>query len=90
MAFDRKHYKEVKIYMDGILNNPPFQIALDGKPCPVNWAKGFFGLITDCVEREDYEGAKATRDSIIEFFNSFGAAIPEDARLTLPAKLGKK
>lgn len=83
MAFDRKHYREIKNYMMDRLMRPPCHYTGNN---PIDWAVGFFDLISDCVAREDYEGAKATRDAIIEFLNSFGAEIPEDARLNLNLK----
>lgn len=80
-TFDRKHYKEIKDFMLQILNNRPW--CCDVK-CPVEWAMTFFPLIPECVQREDYEGAQATKDAIIEFLNGFGAEIPKDAMLNLP------
>ena len=64
-----------------MLNKPPW--CSDVK-CPVEWAETFLCLIPDCVHREDYEAAQATKDAIIQFLNKFGAEIPDDARLTLP------
>jgi hypothetical protein len=77
------YYKAIKEFMLWELNHRDFRLVEKYK-CPVDWAKTFLHLITDCVEREDYEGAAATKDAIREFLNGFGADIPEDAQLKLP------
>lgn len=82
MAFDRKHYKEIKKFVSWTLNNPPW--CYTGK-CPFDWAKVHVKLVAQCVHSEDYEGAKATSDAIREFLNQFlKEPIKEDALLNLP------
>lgn len=54
----------MKSFMDWRLNNVPFFCTCI---CPIEWSEGFVSLEKDCVLREDYEGAKATMDSIKEF-----------------------
>lgn len=81
MAFDRKHYRTVKKFMGQQLNNRPWCCQDVG---PVEWAKTFIPLITDCVKQEDYEGAQATSDAIREFLNQFlKEPIPADITLKL-------
>lgn len=84
---DKKHYREVKKFMLHNLNHVPWCV----KPSsPFDWAKTFFPLITYCVKRNDFEGAKATKDAIIEFLNQFlGEAdkIPKDALLKIPTEV---
>lgn len=77
------HYKAIKKWVLHELNHRPILLA-DKIKCPVEWAKTFFPLIPDCVHREDYEAAQATKDAIIEFLNGFGAEIPDDAQLRIP------
>jgi len=79
----KEYYDQIKEFVHSLLNGVPFQIA-DKVTCPVEWAKTFFPMISDCVHREDYEGAQATKDAIIEFLNKFGLEIPEDAQLKIP------
>lgn len=62
--------------MDNQLNSHPW--CYEGSA--VEWAIGFIDLIKDCADREDYEAAKATKDSITEFLNKLGAEIPHDAQ----------
>jgi len=70
--------------MDDQLWNVDFRLAEKYKGDPVGWAKTFFPMIPDCVHREDYEAAQATKDAIIDFLNKLGANIPDDARLKVP------
>ncbi|WP_125921835.1 hypothetical protein [Hymenobacter lapidarius] len=55
-------------------------------PCPVEHAKTQLELIAFCVAQEDYEGAKAIKDAVREFFNEYwpALAITTDALLLLP------
>jgi hypothetical protein len=82
MAFDRKHYKEIKKFMLWRLNHVS---CFSNVTCPIEWVKTFLPLLADCVHREDYEAAKATKDTIREFLNQFmEEKIAEDAMLKLP------
>lgn len=81
MSFDRKHYRTIKKFVQQQLNQRPWCCQ---EVSPVDWAKTFVPLITDCVIQEDYEGAKATSDAIREFLNQFlKEPIPADATLKL-------
>ena len=79
MAFDKKHYKEVKTYMDYSLNHIDFRLVDKFKNKPFEWAHTFLPLIASCLHGEDYEGAKAGSDSIREFLNKF---LPEGEKIT--------
>jgi hypothetical protein len=79
-----KYYKEVKKFMDWNFSHVDYRLMEKFKTRPDLYAQTFFGLIPDCVQREDYEGAQATKDAIIEFLNKFGMEIPDDAQLRLP------
>lgn len=68
MSFDKKHYKSVRQHMTYVLNNRPWCVEVDD---PVEWARVYIPMISFCNEQEDYEGAKATKDAIIEFINQF-------------------
>lgn len=80
---DKKHYKEIKKFVLLKLSTRPALLA-DKITCPVEWAKTFFPLISDCAAREDYEAAQGTKDAIIEFLNKFGAELPKDVEFKLP------
>lgn len=67
MAFDKHHYKTIKAFTLENLKRRPW--CYDGDV--VDWIKTFIPLITDCIDREDYEGAKACSDAIREFLNEF-------------------
>jgi hypothetical protein len=77
MPFDRKRYRETKKWMLESLSIKQWCM-------PENWTlsdqiKAYLPLIVDCAHREDYEGAQATKDAIVEFLNKF---LPESERLT--------
>ena len=87
MAFDKKHYGEVKKFMEFELNKVDFRLVEKYKDKPFDWAHTFLPLISDCVQRENYEGAKAISDAIREFLNKFlpdGEKITADMTLKLP------
>lgn len=47
--------------------------------------KGIIGLIPEMIEREDYEGAQAVKDAIMDFVNSFSdEKITKEALLIIP------
>jgi hypothetical protein len=73
MAFNRKHYSEIRKFITDRLNSVPwcYKLGKESERSPIDWAITFLPLISDCVAREDYEAAKATRDAIIEFANKF-------------------
>ncbi len=84
MPFRKRHYNEIKKFMEQRLKYVPMFCEIK---CPVEWAKTFLPLISDCVHREDYEAAKATADAIREFLNKFLSdenKIPETTQLNLP------
>ena len=83
-SWDKKYYKEIKTFMDNQLWHVDYRLAEKYKDNPAGWAQSHFNLITDCVHREDYEAAQATKDAIIEFLNKLGAEIPNDAALNIP------
>lgn len=68
MAFNKKHYKQCKKFMLGVLSKRPWCCDVDS---PVEWSKAFLPMILDCNSREDYEGSKAIKDAIMEFLNGF-------------------
>lgn len=78
---EREYYKAIKAHVGHNLTHVPWCAQVD---CPVEWAKTFLPLITDCAHEGDYVGAQATKDAIIEFLNSFGTELPTDVLLTLP------
>lgn len=82
MSFDKRHYKTIKKFMLDRLTHRPW--CYEGSP--VDWAVGLFPLIQQSIDDEDYEAAQATKDAIIEFFNSMGADVPNDAKLILTRK----
>lgn len=89
MAWNKKHYKEIKQFVEHQLNHVPFQIAekpTEERPNPFDWAKTFLPLVSLSIHNEDYEAAKATSDAIREFLNKFmpNDPIPDDATLKLP------
>lgn len=77
MAFNKKHYRTIKKFMSERLSTRPW--CYEGNR--VDWIAGFFDMVRDCAQREDYEGAQAAKDAIIEAFNDIGAEVPMDARL---------
>jgi hypothetical protein len=82
MRWDKKHYKSVKDFVSHQLNNRPWCVNTD---CPVEWAKTFLPVISDCIHGEDYEAAQAASDAIREFLNQFlDEPIKENAQLKLP------
>jgi hypothetical protein len=84
MAFDRKHYNEMKRRAAYSLRHVS---CLVPDPCPVEHAKTQLHLIAFCVAQEDYEGAKAIKDAVREFFNEYwpDGNIQADELLNLPA-----
>lgn len=83
-TWDTKYYKEIKAFMDRQMWHLDFRLAEKYKGDPIGWAKSHFHLISDCVHREDFEAAQATKDAIIDFLNKLGAEIPDDAELKIP------
>ncbi len=84
MAFDRKHYNEIKTFMDAQLKNVPWCAKVES---PIEWVQGFLPLVSDCLSINDYEGAKAISDAIRDFLNSFlsdNEKIGHDKQLKLP------
>lgn len=83
MAFDKKHYRQMKDFAAHSLRHVS---CLVEDPCPVEHAKTQLELIAFCVAQEDYEGAKAIKDAVREFFNELWPelAITADALLRLP------
>lgn len=88
--FDKKHYNEIKRFMDWQLNHRPFQSTCT---CPFKWAKSKVKLVSYCVSVEDYEGAKACKDAIKDFLNKFLPVtdkITDDDTLNLPEYIETK
>lgn len=83
-TFDKKYYREIYNWICENLKFSPTWYLKGENPCPIEHVKTYFPLISDCVHREDYEAAKATRDAIIDFLNKLGAEIPNDAVFILP------
>jgi len=79
MAFDKRHYKEVKKHTLWMLNNPSVFVRTD---CKAEWAITFLPVLVECVESEDYEGAQAMKDAIKEFI---GLPADEEILLALPS-----
>lgn len=83
-SWDKKYYKEIYNWMCENLKYSPIWYLKGEKPCPIEHVKTYFPLISDCVHREDYEAAQATKDAIINFLNKLGAEIPDSAELKIP------
>ena len=83
MAFDKKHYRQMKDFAAHSLRHVS---CLVDNPCPVEHAKTQLELIAYCVDLEDYEGAKAIKDAVREFFNELTGRelIDAEALLRLP------
>ena len=47
MSFDKKHYKEIKEFMDYSLNQLDFRLVDKFKNKPFEWAHTFLPLIAD-------------------------------------------
>lgn len=86
-SFNTEHYNNVKEFTENSLNRLDYRLAEKFKDKPFEWAMTFLPMIANCVESEDYEGAKAMSDAIREFLNRFLPAneqISESAKLNLP------
>ncbi|WP_183560626.1 hypothetical protein [Mucilaginibacter sp. SP1R1] len=86
-TWDEKHYQEIYEFMMATLGSVPW--CSDVK-CPVEWAKTKLPLVSMCVANEDYEGAQATKDAIMDFLNQFlseSEKITDQQTLKLPVKM---
>ena len=84
MAFDRKYYRTIKAFVAGQVSHRQWcqEVTPDSFQQHI---LGFLPLIADCVAREDYEAAKATRDALCEYLNEqCGMNIGADELLALP------
>jgi hypothetical protein len=79
-GFNQKHYREIRQFVDSMVASHPW--CYDGSL--EDWLKMWMRLIKDRVKDEDYEAAKAIKDSIREFLNKYtDEPIPENALLNL-------
>ena len=75
MAFDKSHYRNIKKFVDHQIRNiPVFASHVDA----VDWVIGYAEMIPGCIEREDYEAAKAIKDSIAGLIVEYGVHMPEE------------
>ncbi|MCF0059918.1 hypothetical protein MUK70_11765 [Dyadobacter chenwenxiniae] len=84
MAFDKKHYRAIKKFMDQQILHVDFRLVDEYRDKPVEWAETFLFHISHCIEEEDYEGAKAVTDSIKEFLDKYTDVKVEDLLLKVP------
>lgn len=81
--WNKKHYKEIKAFVLSTLKEP----VDPGKRDPITgrlpvsfreYIQPKLRLMVDCASREDFEGAQATKDALVEFTNRY---LPEDKQL---------
>ena len=66
--WDKKHYREIKKFTLYQLQHKDFRTTIN---CPFEWAETFLPLLNYCISVEDYEGAQAMKDAIMDFLNDF-------------------
>lgn len=72
MAFDKKHYKEIKKWVLLSLKEYHYDPTI------------FLPVIAACLKDEDFEAAQATSDAIRQWFEEQGETIPPEATLKIP------
>jgi len=69
MPWDRKYYKTIFKWVYGQLGtglNPKIYTSLKE---PVWQGSIFISMLPELIHREDYEGAQATKDAIVKWYN---------------------
>lgn len=83
MAWNKKHYKEIKEFTAHWLSHRPFHEVYKGTP--ISHVDFMLTQIPIFLKAQDFEAAKAIKDAIIEFWNYiYHDNVPKEALLRLP------
>lgn len=89
MGWDKKHYKEIFKWVYSQLGgglNPEIYTSLEK---PVWNGDIFISMLPDIIHREDWEGAQATKDALIKWYNEHlppgESPLTEEALIRIPA-----